>query len=133
MGFENADEVQKYLGGIFEEALRDENLGPKLRATGLSLKTIYTEPEVALLIDLGNGEVSRADGATKASAEMRMSADTGNAYWQGKLNLPLSMAKGKVKVSGDIASLLKLAPLSKKLIPAYVERLNADGRSDLLA
>jgi len=132
MGFADADEVERYLGGIFEEALRDEELGPKLRATGISLKTVYRNPDVTLLIDLGNGVVLRADESTEAGAEMRMTADTGNAYWQGKVNLPLSMAKGKVTVSGNIAALLKLAPLSKRLIPAYIERLAADGRADLL-
>ena len=64
---------------------------------------------------------------------MKMSADTGNAYWQGKVNLPLAMAKKKIKVDGNVASLLKLAPLGKKLYPPYIERLKADGRDDLLA
>ncbi|RNL62759.1 sterol carrier protein [Nocardioides marmoriginsengisoli] len=133
MGFADADEVEKYLGGIFAEALADQEIGPKLRATGISLKTVYADPDVTLLIDLGAGQVTRVDESAESGAEMRMAADTGNSYWQGKVNLPLAMAKGKVKVSGDIASLLKLAPLTKKLVPAYVARLNADGRTDLLA
>lgn len=132
MGFANADEVEKYLGGIFQEAFQDDDLGPKLRATGAALTTVYNDPEVTLLVDFGNAKVTRLDGPGGAGAEMRMSADTGNAYWQGKVNLPLAMAKGKVKVSGDIASLLKLAPLTKKLMPAYVDRLKSDGRDDLL-
>ena len=61
-----------------------------------------------------------------------MTADMGNAYWQGKVNLPLAMAKSKIKVQGNVASLLKLAPLGKKLYPAYIESLKADGREDLL-
>ncbi|OBC05147.1 sterol carrier protein [Gordonia sp. 852002-50816_SCH5313054-c] len=132
MAFANADEVEKYLGGIFQDAFADPELGPKLRATGAKLQTTYSDPEVSLIVDLGNATVSRADGASVDAAEMKMSADTGNAYWQGKVNLPLAMAKGKVKVSGDITSLLKLAPLTKRLIPAYVDRLKADGREDLL-
>lgn len=133
MGFASADEVERYLGGIFRDALEDADLGPKLRSTGISLKTVYQNPDVTLLIDLANGEVTRADESTDSGAVMRMAADTGNAYWQGKVNLPLAMAKGKVKVSGDIASLLKLAPLSKRIIPTYIERLQSDGRDDLLA
>ncbi|WP_213574086.1 SCP2 sterol-binding domain-containing protein [Rhodococcus sp. USK13] len=132
MGFANADEVEKYLGGIFEEAFRDPELGPKLKATGARLQTTYSDPDVSLIVDLGAGTVGRADADVEGGAVLAMSAETGNAYWQGKVNLPLAMAKGKVKVSGDIASLLKLAPLSKRLIPAYIDRLNADGRPDLL-
>jgi hypothetical protein len=63
---------------------------------------------------------------------MSMTADTGNGYWQGKVNLPLAMAKKKIKVDGNVASLLKLAPLGKKLYPGYVQRLKDDGRDDLL-
>jgi len=61
-----------------------------------------------------------------------MTADTGNGYWQGKVNLPLAMAKKKIKVEGNVGSLLKLAPLGKKLYPGYIERLKNDGRDDLL-
>ncbi|MFE9322403.1 MULTISPECIES: SCP2 sterol-binding domain-containing protein [unclassified Nocardia] len=132
MGFANADEVVKYLGGIFEDAFADPELGPKLRATGARLRTTYSDPDVSLIIDLGAGEIRPVGEDDGDVAEMQMSADTGNAYWQGKVNLPLAMAKGKVKVSGNIASLLKMAPLTKKLVPNYVERLKVDGRTDLL-
>ena len=132
MGFSNADEVEKYLGGVFLEAFDDPDIGPKLRATGIALTTIYSDPDITMLINFGEGRVERVVEAPAGCAQMSMSADTGNAYWQGKVNLPFAMAKGKVKVTGDIASLLKLAPLSKKLIPAYVERLTVDGRADLL-
>ncbi|TQR81330.1 sterol carrier protein, partial [Mycobacterium hodleri] len=54
------------------------------------------------------------------------------AYWQGKVNLPMAMAKRKIKVDGNVASLLKLAPLGKKLYGEYVQRLTDDGRDDLI-
>ena len=63
---------------------------------------------------------------------MTMSAETQNAYWQGKVNLPFAMARGQVSVAGNVAQLLKLAPLSKRLFPVYVQRLNDDGRDDLI-
>ncbi|QTI68977.1 SCP2 sterol-binding domain-containing protein [Gordonia polyisoprenivorans] len=132
MAFKDADEVRKYLGGVFETAFADPELGPKLRDTGIQLKTVYTEPDTALVIDTVSGTVRVAAEGEETSAEMVMSADTGNAYWQGKVNLPLAMAKSRIKVNGNVASLLKLAPLGKKLYPAYIEALKADGRDDLL-
>ena len=71
-------------------------------------------------------------GSPKPSATMAMTADIGNAYWQGKVNLPMAMAKRKIKVDGNVASLLKLAPLGKKLYAGYIQRLNDDGRDDLI-
>ena len=113
-------------------AFADPEVGPKLRATGIVLKTVYSEPEAIVIIDTVNGEVRDGSPSDDSSAEMTMTADMGNAYWQGKVNLPLAMAKSKIKVQGNVASLLKLAPLGKKLYPAYIESLKADGREDLL-
>jgi hypothetical protein len=134
MGFTNSAEVADYIGGIFEAAFTDPEIGPKLVETGLVVAFDFTEPEAVVVIDMANKSVHEglADGPAP-DATMSMTADTGNAYWQGKVNLPLAMAKKKIKVDGNVASLLKLAPLGKKLYPVYIERLKADGRDDLIA
>jgi hypothetical protein len=133
MGFHSSEEVVKYIGGIFETAFADPEIGPKLVDTGLVVAFDFTDPDALIVIDMANQQVrSRADG-TPAVATMSMTADTGNAYWQGKVNLPLAMAKKKIRVDGNVASLLKLAPLGKKLYPKYIERLTNDGRNDLIA
>lgn len=132
MGFTDSAEVRQYLGGIFETAFADPDVGPKLKATGIVLKTVYSEPDSTLIIDATSGTVYEGDESTEASAVMSMTADTGNAYWQGKVNLPLAMAKSKIKVQGNVASLLKLAPLGKKLYPKYVDMLRANGRDELI-
>lgn len=93
----------------------------------------FTGPEAVVVIDMANKSVREGQEAgAAATATMSMTADTGNAYWQGKVNLPLAMAKKKIKVDGNVASLLKLAPLGKKLYPGYIDRLKSDGRDDLL-
>jgi hypothetical protein len=133
MGFANSAEVTKYIGGIFEAAFEDDEIGPKLVGTGLVVAFDFTEPEALVVIDMANKSVREGlAGGAAPVATMSMTADTGNAYWQGKVNLPLAMAKKKIKVDGNVASLLKIAPLGKKLYPAYISRLTADGRNDLL-
>ena len=133
MAFKDAAEVHKYLGGVFEEAFADPEIGPKLSATGIVLKTIYTAPDAIVLIDTTTGEVTEGEASSECTASMTMTAETGNAYWQGKVNLPLAMAKSKIKVEGNVAALLKLAPLGKKLYPRYIATLQADSRADLIA
>lgn len=133
MGFANSAEVTKYIGGIFETAFEDEEIGPKLVATGLVIAFDFTDPEAVVVIDMANKSIREGlDGGAAPKATMSMTADTGNAYWQGKVNLPLAMAKRKIKVDGDMGSLLKIAPLGKKLYPVYIDRLKNDGRDDLL-
>jgi putative sterol carrier protein len=133
MGFRSSEEVVKYIGGIFETAFADPEIGPKLVDTGLVVAFDFTDPDALVVIDMANQQVRSSADGTPAVATMSMTADTGNAYWQGKVNLPLAMAKKKIRVDGNVASLLKLAPLGKKLYPKYIERLTNDGRNDLIA
>lgn len=133
MGFKNSAEVTRYIGGIFETAFADPEIGPKLVDTGLVVAFDFTDPQALVVIDMANKSVREGlDGGPSPTATMAMTADTGNGYWQGKVNLPLAMAKKKIKVEGNVASLLKLAPLGKKLYPGYIERLKSDGRDDLI-
>ncbi len=133
MGFNNSEEVNKYIGGIFENAFDDPEIGPKLVGTGLVVAFDFSDPEAVVVVDMANKMVTNGlAGGPAPSATMTMTADTGNAYWQGKVNLPLAMAKKKVKVDGNVASLLKLAPLGKKLYGSYIQRLKEDGRDDLI-
>lgn len=132
MGFQSSEEVSTYIGGIFSAAFMDEEIAPRLKDTGIVLQFTFTDPDTILVIDMATGEISDGTSGVDVSATMLMSADTGNGYWQGKVNLPMAMAKSKIKVEGNVASLLKLAPLSKKLFPLYIETLRRDGRDDLI-
>jgi putative sterol carrier protein len=73
-----------------------------------------------------------SEGGPVPDAALVMSTETANAYWQGKVNLPFAMARNKIKVEGNVAKLLALSPLAKKLYPQYIDSLKADGRDDLL-
>ena len=134
MSFTSSDEVRQYLGGIWEAAYADPEIGPKLKATGIVLTFDYSDPDTKITFDAESGEVVLGDiEGRKPTATMTMTSDIANRYWQGKVNLPIAMAKGQIKVGGNIAGLLKLAPLGKKLYPMYVGMLTADGRADLVA
>lgn len=133
MSFANEEEARRYIGGIFETAFKDPEIGPKLASTGIVLKFQFTEPDAVVVIDTVNQQVLQADApGVKSTATMTMKCEVGNAYWQGKVNLPFAMARGKIAVEGNVASLLKLAPLGKKLYPVYIDSLTTDGRQDLL-
>ena len=64
MPFNNADEVVHYIGGIFETAFADPEIGPKLKATGIVLRVISTDPESAFVLDMGNHKVLAGDTQT---------------------------------------------------------------------
>lgn len=130
--FANEDELYRYVGGIFEKGFADPELGPKMEATQMVFESRCTDPASSLIIDMTERQVYRGADGPKPDAVLTMSTETANAYWQGKVNLPFAMARGKVKVEGNVAKLLSLSPLGKKLYPQYVDLLKADGRDDLV-
>jgi hypothetical protein len=132
-GFASEDDLRRYVGGIFEKALELPDIGPKLRDTGLVLHVTTFDPAGELTIDLPNGVVGVGDLGLTPDATMRMSSSDANLFWQGKVNLPLAMARKKIVVEGKMAPLLKLVPQTKPLFAIYVDLLKADNRTDLLA
>ncbi len=130
--FTGAGDLRRYVGGILEQALADDDLGPKLAATGVTLKLITTEPDAVLVMDLPRKRIELGAADDPADATLRMTAELANRFWLGKVNLPVAMARRQVGVEGRIGALLKLVPSTKSLFPAYRELLARDGRTDLL-
>ncbi|MEV8148608.1 SCP2 sterol-binding domain-containing protein [Arthrobacter sp. NPDC080073] len=134
-GYTNTTDLHKYVGGIFETAYADPELGPNLAATGAVLLVACHDPESEVVLDLPARKVypSVSDAPTAPNATLRMSTDTANRFWQGKVNMTIAMAKGDVKAEGSVIKVLKLVPSTKHLFPLYIQSLKDDGREELIA
>ena len=132
--FADSDEVYQYIGGIFEEAISDPDLGPKFSASGVVLKLTYTAPDAVLVVDMPAGKVLCGDesGTVEPTVQMFMSSDVAHRFWLGKVNISMALAKGEMRAKGPVPKILKLIPLAKEVFPRYAARLEADGRTDLL-
>jgi len=64
---------------------------------------------------------------------MRMTSETANRFFQGKENVPLAIALGRVKLSGPIVTILRLAPVTNPIHPVYRDWLASSGLKHLLA
>ncbi|MEW1963596.1 SCP2 sterol-binding domain-containing protein [Microbacterium sp. NPDC077644] len=133
-GYTSTSDLHEYVGGIFDLAYQDAELGPKLSATGAVLLVQCTDPDSQVVLDMpAQKSYDSVDAApNKPNATLKMSTDTANRFWQGKVNMTLAMATGEVKAEGAIMKVLKLVPSTKFLYPIYIERLKAAGRDDLL-
>lgn len=131
--FTDESEVYTYLGGIFELATKKDGLSDKLATSGVVLRIHYTDPDSTITVDMPNKEVETGDGSTKEpNVELFMTADTGNRFWLGKVNLSVAMARGTVRAKGPVPKLLKLIPTAKELFPEYEKMLTEAGRDDLV-
>ncbi len=133
--FQDSDEAHAYLGGIFDDAMADDELGPRFAEAGVVLKLNYSDPEATLLVDMPNRTVYKGDEVAQGpdpQVEMWMTADVGHKFWRGEVNISVALAKGTMRAKGPVPKILKLVPLAKELFPRYRAQLEADERADLL-
>ncbi|HEY9311253.1 MULTISPECIES: SCP2 sterol-binding domain-containing protein [Mycobacteriales] len=131
--FKDEDEVYTFLAGIFRRGLEKEGLADKLVNSGVVLRVHYTDPDAVVTVDMPNKVVQTGAGSTAVpNVELFMSADTGNKFWLGKVNLTMAMAKGTVRAKGPAAKLIKMIPQAKNLFPEYRLLLQNENRQDLI-
>ena len=121
--FRDADEAYKYLGGVFRAADDHPEVGPKLRASGITLRLEYSNPIAVLTVRLTEPHIEIIEGETDIEPDVKlaMSADTANKYWRGEYNVAVGLAKGEVKAKGPVTTILRLVPATKPLYPMYKE------------
>jgi len=120
--FQDADEVYKYIGGVFRQASDHPEAGPKLKASNVVMQVYYTDPDTKLTIRMTEPfEVVEGGDDPDADVKLYMPADIADKFWRGEYNLAVGLAKGKVKAKGPVSKILKLVPVTKPLFPLYRE------------
>jgi putative sterol carrier protein len=120
--FADANEVDKYIGGVFRLAADHPEVGEKMKAANLVMRVLYTDPDVEMNVIMRDpmqvvaGPVEETPDVTLA-----MPADIADKFWRGEYNLAVGLAKGQVKAKGPVNKILKLVPLTKPLFPMYRE------------
>jgi hypothetical protein len=132
--FQDADEVYRYIGGVFRQAGEDPQVGPKLKAANISMQLNYTDPPAQLTVKFAEPyEVIDGGSDDDADVKMTMPADIAHRYWRGEYNFAVGLAKGQVKAKGPINKILKLVPITKPLFPLYKEMTDRDAPSGVIA
>lgn len=134
MGFHEATEVYQTIGEAFRKAVEDPAISKAAAATGVILALRYSDPESLITCDFPHQKIyfGNDSGAPEPTVTLVASAQLGNRYWLGRLNLTASLAKGEIKAHGKVTALLKLVPLTKPIFAQYEAILRKAGRDDLL-
>lgn len=133
--FADGAEVRQYIGKMFEGVVTEPEFVKATAGSGLVLRLNYSNPDCVMLVDFPGQKVEygeAAETATNATVDLYMASDDAHAFWLGKLNFPVAMARKKVRMEGSTAKALKLLPLTKPLFAAYQKELRNSGRTDLI-
>jgi len=122
-----ASELRELIDHVLAELDQDERRGPALRATGLRVRLEVTDLELVLRVRASEEDrhhlwwAFASDADESAGAELRLAMDstTANAYLQGRASLPVAIARGQVRCSGDLKTALIYLPALRLLVDPY--------------
>jgi hypothetical protein len=131
-GYRDIAEFREVIDRAFALLRDDPQMGPALRDADAPQRFEFTDVELVANIRAGReGEPNLVwewsdEVGWESRTEIRMTAEVANRYFQGKLNIPIALARRQVKIGGDLKLALSLVPITQPLAPRYREMLAAD-------
>jgi hypothetical protein len=131
--FASPDEFKEVMDRTFSLMSEDPDMGPKLREADVPQRFEFDDLDLVVNIRAGRpGEDAELhwewtdDVDWEPKVRMTMSSETANKYFQGKENVPIAIARRRIKAGGDVKSALKLIPISKPVYGQYREMVGRD-------
>jgi len=126
--FESARELRECIDEVFSLMDRDPDMGPKLRDADTPQRFEFTDfDEVVNIRAAREGEEGNLhwewsdDVDWEPKVQMAMSSEVANRYFQGKENVPMAVARRRIKAGGDLKAALALIPITKPVYEQYRE------------
>ena len=124
--FESARELREVIDEVFSMMDRDTDMGPKLRDADTPQRFEFTDFDAVVNIraarpdEDGNLHWEWSDDVDwEPKVKMEMSSEVANRYFQGKENVPMAVARRRIKTSGDLKAALALIPITKPIYSQY--------------
>lgn len=126
--FRSVAEFREVMDRTFKMMSDDHEMGPRLRDADVPQRWEFEDLDLVVNIRARRGHEHAnlhwrwSDEIDwRAKVKMKMSSEVANRYFQGKENVPLAIARRRIKTSGDIRAALALIPITKPLFPRYRE------------
>jgi putative sterol carrier protein len=131
--FRSAKEFREVMDKVFTLMSTDPEMGPALRDAQVPQRFEFPDQDAVVNItydDSGGDQNLRwvwSDEVDwKPQVEMTMDSDVANKYFQGKENVPMALARRRIKSSGDVKAALKLMPITKPVFGQFRELVERD-------
>jgi len=124
--FESARELREVIDEVFSMMDRDPDMGPQLRDADTPQRFEFSDFDTVVNIraarpdEDGNLHWEWSDDVDwEPKVKMEMSSEVANRYFQGKENVPMAVARRRIKTSGDLKAALALIPITKPIYAQY--------------
>ena len=131
--FRSAKEFRAVMDRVFQMMSEDPEMGPALRDADVPQRFEFEDLDLVMNIRAGR----QGEGANlhwewtdevdwSPRVRMKMSSETANRYFQGKENVPLAIARRRIKTGGDIRASLELIPITRPIFARYRALVEAE-------
>jgi hypothetical protein len=131
--FRSEKEFRTVIDRVFSMMSEDPEMGPKLRDADVPQRFEFTDVDLVVNIraakpeEEGNLHWEWTDDVDwDPKVKMAMSSETANRYFQGKENVPMALARRRIKSGGDVKAALSLIPITKPIYARYREFVEAE-------
>jgi hypothetical protein len=118
---------------VFEMMSSDPDMGPKLRDADVPQRFEFSDVDMVVNIRAASGNeegnlhwVWSDDVDWEPKVKMTMSSETANKYFQGKENVPIALARRRIKAGGDVKAALQLIPITKPVYARYSQLVSEE-------
>ncbi len=138
------EEFRTVMDAVMDLMSTDAKMGPRLRRARVPQRFIF--PDMKLILNAVAAEDDPVETGQHLhwiwgdkqrdwdpDVEMMMDSDVAIRYFQGKVNVPIAIARGQIKTKGKIAKALKLIPITKPVYKMFREWLDENGYEHLVA
>ena len=122
---ESPKEFREVMDQVFSLMSEDPDMGPKLKDADVPQRFEFTDVDMVCNVRAGrDGEDANLhwewndDVDWEPKVQMKMSAEVAVRYFQGKENVPVAIARRRIKTGGDVKAALALIPITK---PVYAQ------------
>ena len=141
--FKSKKEFIEIMDDLFSMMSTDPSVGPKLAAARVPQRWVFTDFKLVLNVTYADSKAAKKGHFLKwvwgdedcdwnHDVEMKMESEIANRYFQGKENVPLAIARRRIKAGGSVPKALKLIPITKPIYRLYREMLEDEGYNHLL-
>ena len=122
---ESPKEFKEVMNAVFALMSEDPDMGPKLRDADVPQRFDFDDVDMVVNVRAGRSDEDANlhwewsdDVDWEPKVQMKMSAEVAVRYFQGKENVPVAIARRRIKTGGDVKAALALIPITK---PVYAQ------------
>jgi hypothetical protein len=131
--YRSAQEFREVMDRVFTIMSEDPEMGPRLRDADVPQRFEFDDVDLVLNVRAGHdGEKENLawewtdDVSWEPKVKMAMSSETANKYFQGKENVPMAIARRRIKTGGDVKAALALMPITKPVFARYRDLVESE-------